>query len=112
MNSMKLAGRIALIVPLLLSSMAIQPQASAQGRQAATPTPAKHQRSQVAARRGGGLVWLAISAKLTPASGGRHHSVVQARPSTYYNREECAFTSEEGRPARPEAHTSLYGGQR
>ena len=88
MNSMKLAGRMALIVPLLLSSLALQPQASAQGRQAATPTPAAQTPAAVPGGRGGrGGV-----AGPGPAIGGEvdetpvvtHHSVtVQGKTINY-----------------------------
>ena len=50
---MKLAGRMALAMPLLFSSLALQPQASAQGRQAATPAPAAQTPAAVPGGRGG-----------------------------------------------------------
>ena len=87
-NSMKLAGRLAFLAPLLLSSPALLPQASAQGRQAATPTPAAQTPAAVPGGRGGrGGV-----AGPGPAIGGEidetpvvtHHSVtVQGKTINY-----------------------------
>ena len=88
MNSMKLSGRMALIVPLLLSSLALRPQASAQGRQAATPTPAAQTPAAVPGGRGGrGGVpgpGPAIGGEVDETPVVTHHSVtVQGKTINY-----------------------------
>ena len=87
-NSVKLAGRMVFLAPLLLSFPGLSPQASAQGRQAATPTPAAQTPAAVPGGRGGrGGV-----AGPGPAIGGEidetpvvtHHSVtVQGKTLNY-----------------------------
>ena len=88
MNSMKLACRMALPVALLFSSLALPPQASAQGRQAATPAPAAQTPATVPGGRGGrGGVpgpGPAIGGEVDETPVVTHHSVtVQGKTINY-----------------------------
>ena len=85
-NSMRLAARMALLMPLLL--LALQPQASAQGRQAAAQTPAAQTPAAVPGGRGGrGGVpgpGPAIGGEVDETPVVTHHSVtVQGKPINY-----------------------------
>ncbi len=85
-NSMRLAARLALLMPLLL--LAPQPQASAQGRQAATPAPAAQTPAAVPGGRGGrGGVpgpGPAIGGEVDETPVVTHHSItVQGKPINY-----------------------------
>ncbi len=87
-NFMRLAGRMALVMPLLLASLALLPQASAQGRQAATPTPAAQTPAAVPGGRGGrGGVpgpGPAIGGEVDETPVVTHHSItVQGKPINY-----------------------------
>ena len=84
---MRLAARMALLMPLLLL-LALQPQASAQGRQAAAQTPAAQTPAAVPGGRGGrGGVpgpGPAIGGEVDETPVVTHHSItVQGKPINY-----------------------------